>query len=319
MVKLAVVGCGGIMHEHYRHLSEMEGVTFAGHCDIERGLAEAASARYGGEAFADFEPMLDKIKPEAIYICVPPFAHGPIEEAAAERGIHMFIEKPVALARETATRIAEAVRKTKVITSTGYCWRYYDTVTAAKRMLQGKAVSLVSGYYTAGMPPVWWWRRMEKSGGQLVEQTTHIFDLLRYLCGEIAEVHAIASRGCMNKVKEYDVDDSSVVAMRLKSGASAAMISTCVLDHSGRSGLDIMTPEMTLQFCNGALKVTEDHRTTEYRPTVNIYEEENRAFIEAVVNGKRGRIRCAYPDAVKTLQVSLAANESIRSGLPIKP
>lgn len=319
MVRLAFVGCGGIMQEHYKHLSAMDGVKMVGHCDILKDRAESAAGRFGGEAFTQFEAMYDKVKPHAVYVAVPPYAHCGMEEAAAARGIHLFIEKPIAIDVKTAKRIAAEIRRTKIIASVGYCFRYYDTVEMAQRYLKGKAISLVLGQWNGGMPGVWWWRRMDKSGGQFVEQTTHMVDLMRYLCGDVAEVYAAGATGCMTNVDEYDVHDSSAVTMRLKSGAVATITSSCVCNHGGGVSLQVVTPEATVTFTGGAVRITESGKSTEYQATVNMYEEENRAFIDAVRNGKRARIRSNYNDALKTFLATCAANESMEMGMAVKP
>lgn len=319
MIKIACVGCGGIMQEHYKWLSQMEDVKFVGHCDIEKDRAGSGAARFGGQAFTEFEAMYEKVKPHAVYIAVPPHAHGPMEQAAAARGIHLFIEKPIARCLDTAVAINEAIRNAKTICSVGYCFRYNDTMETARQILKGKAVSLVSGGWTGGMPSVHWWRQMDKSGGQILEQTTHLFDLMRYLCGEIAEVYANAATGCMTNVPDFNVHDSSTTAMRLKSGASAVITSSCVCHHGAGVKLNIITPEATLAIAGGNLTVREPGKTTEYTPSVNMYQEEDRIFIEAIRSGKRNRIKSTYADALKTFRATLAANESIVSGMPIEP
>jgi predicted dehydrogenase len=307
------------MREHYKHLSGMAGVKMVGHCDILKDRAEAAAKDFGGEAFTDFSAMYDKAKPHAVYVAVPPYAHCGMEEAAAERGIHLFIEKPIALNRETAKRVDAAVRKAKIITSVGYCFRYYDTIETARQILNGSPVSLIRGSWNGSMPGVWWWRQMNKSGGQIIEQTTHMFDLTRHLCGEAAEVYAVASSGCMTKVDKFDVHDSSVVTMRMKSGGSATITSSCVCNYGGGVTLEIVTPELTMTISDGVVTVREDAKTTEHHPRVNMYEEESRVFIEAIRSGKRTKIKSSYSDALKTFLLTLAANESIQSGLPVKP
>ena len=319
MIKLGFVGCGGIMQEHYKHLSELPNVKMVGHCDLVKDRAEQAATRFGGEAFTEFEAMYDKVKPQAVYIGVPPYAHGPIEEAAAARGIHLFIEKPIALTRDMAKHIESVVRKAKIITSVGYCFRYYDTVEIARQVLNGSPVSLIQGAWNGGMPGVWWWRQMDKSGGQVIEQTTHLFDLMRYLCGDVADVYAVASTGCMTRVEHYDVHDSSVVTMRLKNGASATITSSCVCNHGSGVSLKLVTPDTTLTLADGELTVDEGGKTTLYHPQVNMYEAESKIFIEAVRSGKRTHIRSTYADALKSFLLTHAANESIQSGLSIKP
>lgn len=319
MVKIAVVGCGGVMEEHYHHLIAMDEVRLVGHCDIDEKRARSAADRFGGEAFANSCLMYDKTKPDAVYVCVPPHAHGDIEVGAAERGIHLFVEKPVALDAATANRVDAAIRRNKVTASVGYCFRYCDTVNRARQLLKGKAISLVSGWYACSMPRTWWWRRRQMSGGQMVEQSTHIFDLLRYLCGDVAEVYAMASRGCMNKVEDFDVDDSSVATLRLKCGATASVVSSCVAFNGGRTGLEIYTPEATFTLDGTTLRVKQDCTVTEYSCTVSMYAEEDQSFVDAVANGRKNRIRSTYADGKRTLLTTLAANESIASGLPVKP
>lgn len=319
MVKVAFVGCGGIMQEHYRHLSQMDDVKMVGHCDIVKDRADTAAKTFGGQSFTEFEAMYDKVKPEAVFIAVHPSAHVGMEEAAAERGIHLFVEKPIATEPQTAKRILAAINKNKVISSVGYCFRYLDTVAIARECLKGKAISLVSGCWNGGMPGVWWWRQMADSGGQFVEQTTHLVDLMRYLCGEAAEVYAFGATGCMTHVEKYDVHDSSVVNMKMKSGAVVSITSSCVTNYGARVALDIISPEMTLTFTHGTLTVREAGKITEYQTQMNMYEAEDRVFIDAVRTGKKSKIQSSYADAMKSFMATWAANESIIQGMPVRP
>jgi predicted dehydrogenase len=215
--------------------------------------------------------------------------------------------------------VAAAFRKHKVLACAGYCFRYRDTVTKARQYLKGRVISLVSGHCLGGLPDTWWWRQRKRSGGQFLEQTTHAVDLIRYLCGEVSEVFGLASSGCMTKVKDYDIDDSSAVVLRLKSGATAAITSTCVNGRHNRFGLEIVTPEATLHFDGATLAIHQDGMGITQESAVDMYREENEAFVEVLRTGKQARIRSTYNDARKTLAVTLAANESMRSGLPVKP
>lgn len=319
MIKVAAVGCGDAMQEHYRHLGAMNGVTFVGHCDLDHDRAAAAAKAHGGKAYTGFDRMLEEAQPHALYVCLPPYARGGVEEIAAERGIHLFLESPVAVDTATASRIGAAVRKSKIITSAGYQHRYCDTVNRARQLLKGKAVSLVSGFCLGGLPDALWWRQREKSGGQFLTQTTIAVDLMRYLCGEVSEVFALGASGCMNQIKDYDIEDSSTVIMRLKSGAAATFASTCVNGRHGRLALEIITPEATFTLENGELQVHEDHMTLSQRCTVDSYAQQAAAFVDAVRTGKRNGIRSTFADARKTLLVTLAANESMRSGLAVRP
>jgi predicted dehydrogenase len=319
MINVAAVGCGEMMKRHCSHLAAMERVQIVGHCDVEKVRADEAAHQFGGEAFTSVTEMYDQAKPDAVYITVPPYAHGEIEEEAVARGIHLFIEKPLALDRAVAKRIAAAIRRSDTLASVGYSYRYLDTVAIARQMLKGKAVTLIQGCCTCGMPDVWWWRQMDKSGGQFLAQTTDLFDLVRYLCGEVSEIYAVASNGCMSNVEHYDIQDSSVAVLRMKNGATAAISASCVARHDGRFGLEIVTPEATYTLCKNSLVVKEEGKTTEHHAQLDKVAEENAAFIDAIRQKKKARIRSPYSDAMRSCSLSWAANESIKSGMPTKP
>ena len=315
-VKVGFVGCGAMASVHRDRLAGRADVHLAGCCDILPEQAEAFAAKQGIPVFKDAVSLYDGAKPDAVYIAVPPFAHGAIETDAADRGIHLFIEMPAALDLQTARTVAAAVRKAKILVMAGYCHRYSDLAQTAQHLLKGEVISLARPVLLrhAGSGLV---AALEQSGGQIVEQTSHIIDLLLHLCGPVSEVHAMGARGCLSRVKNFDVDESSVINLRLKTGAVASISSTCILNQPGSMSLEIATPRLCLSLADASLRLREDHKIVEYLNHMDMYEKESEIFIHAVQQGKRGGIRSTYSDALKTLRVTLAANESIHTGLPV--
>src|SRR5439155_16568344 len=118
--------------------------------------------------------------PDALYVCVPPFAHEDAELIAARKGIHLFVEKPVALDVDWGASVAAVIRETGILSSVGYSLRYLPATETARRYLAGKEIAMVASHRWGGLPETPWWRVMEQSGGQLVEMTTHQVDLMRY-------------------------------------------------------------------------------------------------------------------------------------------
>ena len=140
---------------------------------------------------------------------------------------------------ELALELEEKIKQAGILTSVGYQWRYSQSVAAAKAKLQDAPIGMMLGYWVGGMPGVWWWRRMDTSGGQAVEQTTHIFDLARYFGGEVKEVYAAhAQRFLHQEVEEFTVDDVGTVTLKFVSGAIANISSGCIAPY--RVGLDII-------------------------------------------------------------------------------
>lgn len=318
-VRIGFVGVGGIAQAHLDALSKIEGVQLVAFCDLDASRAEAAAARFGGRAYTDYEALLREQSLDALYVCVPPHAHEGAEERAAEKGIHLFVEKPVARTLERARQVEAAIHKAGVLSAVGYHFRYYAATERARERLQGLPVALTIGYWHGGMPGVAWWRQHALSGGQLVEQTTHIVDLARYLVGEIQEVHAYFAQGVAPlPFPDGDVSEAGVVAMRFANGAVGVITNTCMLNAPGEVALKIYTPDRILEVGWGKLIETEANRREEFSARDNPYLSEDRAFIEAIRTGNGSLIRSPYADAVRTLAVTLAADESARIGKPVR-
>src|SRR3954447_10408235 len=131
-VKVAFVGTGGIANHHLSGLAEIEGVEIVALCDVAEERAAAAVAKYGGQVHTDYRRMLDEVAMDALYVCVPPFAHQDAEILAAQKGVHLFVEKPVVMHLETGLKILQAIEKAGVMSSVGYGMRYTPAVQAVK-------------------------------------------------------------------------------------------------------------------------------------------------------------------------------------------
>ena len=314
-VRIGFVGVGGIAKSHLARLSGMEDVELVAFCDIDEERAKWAVSQYGGRAYTDHRRMYDEEEIDAVFICLPPFAHTDQELLAAERGTAIFVEKPIGLSLERAREVASAIKEKGVISSVGYHWRYMGATEGAKEFLKGKDVGFALGYWIGGMPGVWWWRRKEKSGGQVVEQTTHIFDLARYLLGEVAEVRAIARTGLMRDVPDYDVYDVTLVQLAFQSGAVAEIASACITRAGGRVGLEVYGRDWAVKISPDRLEICEPGRT-EIREGGGL--DEDRVFVQAVSSGDPSGIRSSYEDALRTLELTLAAERSAAEGKPVK-
>ncbi|GAE04443.1 Gfo/Idh/MocA family protein [Paenibacillus sp. JCM 10914] len=237
-LKVAIIGTGWFSKVHADIISGMEGVTLAAFVGTSEVKAENAARNYAtAKGYDEVEQMLDEIKPDAVYVCVPPFAHGAIETSLVERNIPFLVEKPLATGMEVPTKINQEVSRTGLITSVGYHFRYTDAAVKAADILKERKAGMALGYWMGDMPQVSWWRKQEGSGGQFIEQTTHIVDLLRCLLGEVEEVYAaFAHRAMKGQVEGVTVHDVGTVTMKLRSGAVATISNTCILPEGGQVG-----------------------------------------------------------------------------------
>jgi len=317
-LNIGIVGTGGFAQHHARIMARMENVQVKAFLGTSLEKAEQAAAAYSeAKAYSDLDAFLEKEKLDAVYICVPPMAHGTIEEAVIARGLPMFIEKPLGVTAETTERLLTLIRGSSLLTSVGYHWRYTDAAARARQLLTESPVGMANGYWLGSMPGVAWWRQLELSGGQFVEQTTHITDLMRYLLGEAAEVYAAFAK-TDSKPGLGDVPDVGSVTVKLRGGAIATLTNTCLLPMYNRTGLDLFTSEGLIEVHGDRIRELRPNRTIETKNQTDPYLAENEAFLHAVRTGDRSRILSDYEDAVKTHRISAAALESSSKGLPIK-
>ncbi|NLG12090.1 MAG: Gfo/Idh/MocA family oxidoreductase [Elusimicrobia bacterium] len=319
--RVGFIGCGGISVAHMMRLEQIKGVEFVGMCDIEKGKAEQAAQRYGGKAYAEFEKMLEEVKMDVCYICVPPFAHLGQEELCIEKGIHFFVEKPVHLDLEKAKNIEREAKAKGIITSAGYVLRYYDIVEEIREIIAKEQIAFIRGKYYGGVPwdgKVKWFITKKLSGGQLVEQSTHTVNLMHYLLGDLEEIFAYKTEGIFNKIYSgYDVEDSSLLLCKFKDGYIGDLVSTWLWSGFS-SSVDIMGKGIEINYQGNTLAVNRGNHKIIKVSSVDPMFEENKAFIKAVTEGDPSYIKSDYADAVKTLAITLKAHESMENGLPVK-
>lgn len=318
-LQVGIVGTGGFSQMHAAKLAKLEDVNVAAFAATKQAKADEAARHYNdAKGFVSINDMLDARKLDAVYICVPPFAHGEIESALIERGIPFLVEKPIGIDEEVPNGILRGIREKSLITSVGYHFRYMDSTARAKQLLEERTLAMALGYWMGDMPGVYWWRSMGGSGGQFVEQTTHIVDLLRYTAGEVKEVYAAyGDRVKASTVEGVTVPDVGTVTMKLVSGAVATISNTCAIPAGGHNGLSLYTSAGLMEIGNGSLIDKTPGQVTEYQNRTNPYDAENEAFLHAVRTGDTSRIRSTYEDAWLTHRVTMAANTSARTGLPV--
>ncbi|MGM9652077.1 MAG: Gfo/Idh/MocA family protein [Eubacteriales bacterium] len=345
MKKLALIGCGGIGSYHLGHFMQFTDIVeLAGFCDLIPERAESFVKRAGsGKAYTSYLEMYDEVQPDMVFICIPPYCHGEIEFETIRRGIPFFVEKPLALDLDLARRIRDAAAEKNLITASGFQCRYSNLVEPNKKFCRENEVVFVDASRIGGMPGVFWWRDKELSGGQIVEQTIHQFDIIRYVFGEPEEVCTYGTRGFVTGVENYNTDDLSTTIVRFQSGA-LGVISTGDYATSGNSHdskvifsakdkraelkildtLKIYGEAPAPQKDSGGFVIQGDGALGAASESV-VYRQEgdagvlcDRTFIEAVISGDGSRIRSPYADAFKSVSFTMACNESMKSGKPVK-
>jgi len=348
MKKLALIGCGGIGQYHLGHFLQFTDIVeLAGFCDLIPERAEDFQKKANsGKAYTDYKVMLDEVKPDMVFVCVPPYCHGEIEFDLIERGIHFFVEKPLALDLDLARKIRDAAKAKGLITASGFQCRYSNLVEPNKAFVENNQVVFVEASRMGGIPGVWWWRQKDISGGQIAEQTIHQFDIIRYMIGDPVEVFTYGARGYITdeECPGYDTDDLSTTVVKFENGI-IGVISTGCYAKSGNcldSKVTFSTRDKRAELkILGTLKVYGEKPAEPQKDAGGfvvkgdgavaaagdalVYKQEgdagvlcDRTFIEAVISGDGSKIRSPYEDAFKSVSFTLACNKSMETGLPVK-
>lgn len=306
---IGLVGAGGMMEIHRSILADHD-VDIAGVCSRTAESAREMAEPHGASVYTDHEALYDGESLDAVCIAIPPFAHTDQEVLAAERGIDFFVEKPLALSRETAREVADAVEDSDVVTQVGHQYRYADIVERAVDLVDDRTLTLVEGRWIDAVAPLSWWPEKATSGGQIVEQSTHVFDLVRYFAGEVSELSAYGGQRVVTD--EIDFADSSIATMRHENGVVSQVTSTSASPEKD-VGLELVAEgcRLELDFEDDTMRGTVDGRPLEFRGGDSHYEDQLAAFLQAVEAGDRSRPRSPYADALKTFELTVDVDDAL--------
>jgi predicted dehydrogenase len=315
VIRIGFIGCGGIAREYLQRLdTHAAAARVVAFCDLDLGRAAVLAAGREARVYADLREMLAAERLEAVFDNLPPFARGDELVLAAEQGCAIFTTKPLGLELEVARRSLAAIETAGVVNSVGYMFRYAGIVDQARRLLAGRPLALVLGRVLGAMPGGWYARRA-LSGGQILEQSTHLVDLARYFAGEVRSVSALGRASTVPDRVDYE--DTSSLTLDFADGAVGTVVSTCAV-WQFFWGCTLVARDLHLEliFDAGTLRGTVDGKSIAYDHPSSGYDEQVAAFLQAVQTGDRSPIRCSYRDALGTFAVTLAANQALTTGRP---
>jgi len=230
-VRVGLVGCGKVAGLHAAALLAVPEAEYVGTCDADPGRATAFAAKHGGAAFADLDALL-AAGVEVVLIATPHPAHAAPTVQAAEAGVHVLVEKPMAATLADCDAMIAAAARTGVQIGVISQRRFYEPVRRIKAAIDaGKlgtpALGLFLMYswrdaaYYASDP--WRGRWDTEGGGVLVNQSPHQLDLLLWLIGPAAEVTGFW--GNLNH-PTVEVDDTAVASIRFRNGGLGSVLTS---------------------------------------------------------------------------------------------
>ena len=335
--RIGIVGTGWVTEKHIAAIGRIEGAMVTAIAGRNLGRAEelavmasaakaaAGSASERPKTYPDWAAMLAQEELDAVFILLPPHLHGDLEAACAARVPAVLVEKPVANELRFAMRALEAFEAAGTFAAAAYMNRCRRSVARVRELFAdaGDAPVLVEGRWVTPLPPPPWWRDRSQSGGQFVEQCTHLVDIARFVAGEIVEVSAFSASGFINDVEGLAVDDAMVVSARFASGAVGQFSTGCFprAEGNGGIGMEFGSRSVRCRLSGWAMDLRAETASGVVETVAgeeDIFEVEDRLFLRAAVTGERGTFPSSYADAIRTLRVTLAANQSAETGRAVR-
>jgi myo-inositol 2-dehydrogenase/D-chiro-inositol 1-dehydrogenase len=315
-LRVGIIGAGYIAGVHASVLARDERVQLAAVHDVLPECAERLARAHNAVAVATPLELLERC--EAVFITTPNTQHVSLAIAAMETGKHVFCEKPLATSVAAAEAVFKKANDAQGIFQVGHNRRFAPVYAELKRMLtethapHSAHVKMNRGEL---LKPEWT-GDPEITGGFLYETPIHMFDMMRFLFGEVDSLHAIASK------HEYNELDDFSVLLKFTSGMHATLATAA--DASW-----LFPFERVEVFCHHATLITremesltysnnlEGHFTTQTMQQLPReekwgYVQEDRAFVDAIVNSTPPLVTAL--DGLRSVELVNAVYESAKSG-----
>ncbi|GAE91879.1 dehydrogenase [Gracilibacillus boraciitolerans JCM 21714] len=261
VLKIAVIGLGDISKIHLAAIKQNPNVQLVAVCDRNIDDKEPVNQ----SCYTDYHQMLEEVEMDCVHICLPHHLHFPATKAAVEKGIHVFLEKPLAhdLADSRAiVRLEEENLHVKICVSLQN--RLNDTVAELAKIISsgryGKVTGL-KGMVAWHRPKSYYetkpWRASMKTagGGVMINQSIHTLDLIQYFGGEIDTI-----RGSVDRLLNYgyDVEDTATARIQFKNGATGLFFATVANAQNSSVEFQVILESAELTIKDSILTMTNN-------------------------------------------------------------
>ncbi len=322
MLKVGLIGCGGMGSKHakcYAVLPENARIVAVADADFKK--AEKVCKLFeDAKIYSDGFEMIEKEELDIVDICLPTYLHTKYAVKAMEKGINVFIEKPVCLSEDEAKLLLETEEKTKVKVGVGHVIRFWDEYMWLKEAKDNKTYGKLLGaqFQRLSENPFWgwenWYNDLEKSGSAALDLHIHDADFVRYLMdGEPDEIISRATRNSEGELQEinvfYTYGDVLISAVGVWDLPKNYPFDMCFRVKFEKATAVYEKGIFTLYLADGTNKIINLQKETssEEDPEINVsnvgaYEREICEFVN-YVNGVEGAATASLTEAVNSARL----------------
>ena len=224
-LKIAFSGTGHISRVHARAAQSIDGVELAAVVNHRPESMSEYAAQFGiARQYATVEDLLRASDVDILVVSTPNYLHAPQSIAALEAGVHVMVEKPMAMDSAEAERMLRASESSGAKLMVAHCWRFDEEVNWIKSQIDaGKLGEVLRtkgyGVHVNWGPGGWFVEARYAGGGALADMGIHAIDAARYLLGDPQPLSVYAR--ISTDYTDYDVDDSGIIWINWEGGATS--------------------------------------------------------------------------------------------------
>lgn len=328
MIKIGIIGAGRMGITHYSIINSHPDVEIESIADPSTLILTMMSKYLPVKTFKDYNELMEETKPDAILVCTPPNLHFPIAKKAAEKGIHVFVEKPFTTKYNEASELARLFSGTRLVNQVGYVNRFNDVFVKVKELLDaqliGKVIRFKSEMFSCTITNSdegsGWRATRESGGGAVFEMASHAIDLVNFLIGKPDKI----TGSSLNQIYSKNVEDIASTTMLYENGISGTLyvnwsdtsyrkptnkmeifgLGGRILadQHSLKIFLNQPNEEFNMRQGWNTLYITDLFKPVPFYVRGNEFTRQLYHFVDCI-QGKVDKNECTFADGVATLEV----------------
>jgi myo-inositol 2-dehydrogenase / D-chiro-inositol 1-dehydrogenase len=319
-VKIGIIGSGFIAGVHAGILARDERVKITTVHDVVADRAQQLARAHDATVASTSDEVIERS--DAVFITTPNTRHVPLALAAIDAGKHVFCEKPLATNIADAETVFEKSQSTGSVFQIGHNRRFAPVYATLKRLLsethQPHSAHVKMNRGELLKPE--WTGDPKVTGGFLYETPIHMFDMMRFLFGEVESLHAMGSSHEYNEIDDFSVLLKFANGMHatLATAADASWLFPFERVEVFCHHATLVTREMESLICSSNLEGHFTSQSMQQTPREEKwgYVQEDRAFIDSIVNGSPALVTAF--DGLMSVEIANAVYESVRSGRPVQ-
>lgn len=226
MIKVALIGAGKMGLSHLSILGAHPDVQVVGVVDTSKMVLDVMDKYTNVPTFTDHEKMLEKAKPDAVFVSVPTKFHYGMVKDLLNRKIHVFAEKPLCLDPIQSDDLVKLAAVNNCINQVGYHNKFVGTFREVKKIVKGGFLGDIYHFVGEAYGPVvvkkkqdTWRSDPSEGGGCLMDYASHVIDLINDILSPVA-----SSKGSILKpVFSSNVEDTVYSLLELQSKVSGVL------------------------------------------------------------------------------------------------